>query len=147
MLVVIKEAQGAKSWKEFFLLREKLSHGAVYLIDCHNITEKPDFYCFEYKFWKFPSFSVLICWKYEYKKSLLPNDLKWIQLYSSHAESVRLCWVSKVKFPWRANTVAAIMMMGQTEHSSAREDGSFCSQHYALISLQKLNFLVFILEF
>ena len=91
MLVAFEEAQEAKSWKEFLLLREKLSHGAVYLIerhDCHNITEKPDFYCFEHKFWKFPSFSVLICWKFKYKKSLLPNDLKWIQLYSSHAESV-----------------------------------------------------------
>ena len=32
-----------------------------------------------------PCFSVLICWKFEYKQCLLPNDLKWIQLYSSHS--------------------------------------------------------------
>ena len=31
--------------------------------------------------------SVLICWKFECKQSLKPNDLKRIQLYSSHSVS------------------------------------------------------------
>ena len=46
-----------------------------------------DFNYFEINISKVPCFSVLICWKFEYKQSLMQNDhdVKWIQLFSSHS--------------------------------------------------------------
>ena len=54
-------------------------------LKCMIVTDKPDFKCFEYKKWKLPFLSVLICWKFEYKQSWLPNYLIWILLYYTPA--------------------------------------------------------------
>ena len=63
--------------------------------NCMIVTDKPEFNCSEYNTWKRPSFSVVICWKFEYKQSLKPNDLQGIQLYSSHSVA---CPTSIFKF-------------------------------------------------
>ena len=100
-----REAKGAQSWKKiscwekYCLLREILSEKKSPVesenlqlreiskawLKCMIVTDKPEFNCSEYKIWKCPSFSVLICWKFEHKQSLKPNDLKEIQLYSSNS--------------------------------------------------------------
>ena len=38
-------------------------------------TDKPDFNCLEYNSLNSPCFSVLICWKFEFKQSLMLNYL------------------------------------------------------------------------
>ena len=85
MQLTIEEAKGAQSWEKNLLLREILSDGTQDLIELHDCTDIPAFNCPEYKIWKWPSFSVLICWKFAYQQSLKPNDLWGIQLYSSHS--------------------------------------------------------------
>ena len=45
--------------------------------------------------------SVLTWWKFQYKQSLMPNSLKWIQLYSSHSV---LCPM----FLWKVNTASCL---------------------------------------
>ena len=90
--------------KLILLLREKkwkqLADGTEGLIKCMIVTDKPYFNCFEYKFWKIPWFSVLICWKFWCKQSLLPNHLKWIAI----------CW--------RANTAASVIVHTQIQFFS-----------------------------
>ena len=86
--VTIKEAQGAhwQSWKEFLLFRDNLPDGIDDLIEMYGCCRQTWFQQLNTKFEKFPSFSVLICSKFGYKLFLLPNDLKWIQLYLSRVK-------------------------------------------------------------
>ena len=59
-------------------------------LKCMIVKNNPWVQLFWIQNWKCPSFSILICWKLEYKQSLKPNDLKpndlkGIKLYSSHS--------------------------------------------------------------
>ena len=80
------------------------------------VTDKPDFNCFEYKSLKLPWILVLICWKFEYKQSLILNGSRLIQLYSSHSVACtsshfteghrqRLLWLHTPKYIFFLNLI------------------------------------------
>ena len=48
----------------------------------------------------FLSKHALLCWKFEYKQSLLPNNLKWIQLYSSHLVVCPTSYIAEGQTQW-----------------------------------------------
>ena len=62
-------------WERYCLMEHKTK------LKCMIVTDKTDFKCFESKIKKHSS----LCWKLEYKQSLIPNYLKWIQVYSWHS--------------------------------------------------------------
>ena len=83
MQVTIEEAHGVNLEKNFSCWEKYCQVEQKTELKCMIVTYKADFNCFEYKIWKIPCFSILICWKFEYKQSLLLNDLKWIKLYNA----------------------------------------------------------------
>ena len=70
---------------------------------------KFEFNCIEYEIWKIPSFSVLICWNFEYKHSLMPNDPEGMMLRDPAVFQPFHC-VSNVALHGRAKTVAAVIV-------------------------------------
>ena len=59
--------------------------GTEDLIEMHDCYRQTWVQLFWRQKMKKPSVSALIYWKFEYKQSLNPNNLKGIQLYSSHS--------------------------------------------------------------
>ena len=92
------EAQRAQSLKNFSYGEKHFQMEQKIWLQCMVVIDKPDFNCFQHKIWKFACFSDLICWKSEYKQSLLPNDLKWIQLYFRHCKQLHILWRDKYSY-------------------------------------------------
>ena len=93
-------------WEKYCQMEQKT------WLECMIVSDKPEFNCFEYKIWKCPCFSVLICWKFKYKQSLKPNDLEGIQLYSP---SPAILYVALSR---RVNTAAAVIVHIQIQFSN-----------------------------
>ena len=75
--------RGAQSWKIFLLLREMLSNGQKNWLECMIVINLISTVL--NTIFKISCVFVLICWKIEYKQSLMENDLKRIQQHSSHS--------------------------------------------------------------
>ena len=84
-------------WEEYCQMEQKM------WLKCMIGTDKPDINCFEYEIWKFPCFSVLISWKFDYRHSLMPNDLDPAVFHPFSC-------VPNVVFRGRASTAAAVIV-------------------------------------